>query len=799
MQKLLSHPDKELKVHLGEVFNWGIFYKQGSNLKLSKEIDDEIIKSFFIFHDIGKATIFFQNYIRGQIVKEDLKSHAGISSMLFLYYHILNGNIYKNEEIIIRMAYVILKHHGDLAKLSSFYDYMYGKQSDLLILQYKSIEYSRLVPILSDLGLNLETLQQIFDGNTDKFIKTVSDYLNEKRRRLRKENLSLKKLKGNYGDKDLKYYFITQILFSMLVDADKSQVTLGEKNLAKRVDFQADVTKYIKDRVGVKTKLNELREMAYQEVNTDIDIDSNIFTLTLPTGMGKTLNAFNYAIQLRHKLFETYNIRYRIIYVMPFMSIIDQNADVIEKVLKEKNCAISSNILCKHHHLTEIIWKTDEDILIEPKNAQILIEGWNSEIIITTFQQFFSTLAGYKNSMQRKFNKLSHSIVIIDEIQAIPVKYHEFIGKLLTEFTVQMSSKVIAMTATQPKIFEKGIEKPLCDYKKYYEKLSRTIIINELDNSKTVEGFVESLTLKKEKRYLFILNTIESSKKLYFLLKDKFPEFRITYLSTLLPPVERLKRIAAIKEKKYDIVVSTQLVEAGVDIDFEVVYRDFAPMPSIFQSAGRGNREGKEGQKAEIHLIKLKNDRGIYYADQVYNDAKIDLNITAKIFKNYERLEEPEFMSVIEEYFETMADEEVKSQHLSKALINGAFSQWFYEREVCDLSKDELPLNCFELIEDKGEKFTVFIELDEKAKNLWKEYINILHKMEDKWEHKMNLKIIARKMSEYMVDIRVTTMDKYNKPPLGENDIYYYVSRSELNKFYNVETGYGIESNCYYY
>lgn len=801
MQKLLSHPNKRLKDHLNEVLQWGHLYRRNANCRLLSNIDGDLLISFFIFHDIGKSTTFFQRYIRGEDVNSDLKSHAVLSAMLFLYYHILKDDIFDNEELVEMMAYAILKHHGNLEKPSGINDYVTKSSlenidKEMISVQYKAIDMMLIKKELAELGLRSEILDKVFNGDEILFIQLLINYFTKRRKKKRRDRIRAKKESIN-SDVNLQNYFTMQFLFSLLIDSDKSQVSLGNMELVKRVTLNANVGKYIKDKGSKKSDLNDLRSMAFEEVSGNININSSIYTLTLPTGMGKTLNSFNYAFKLREKLFEETNKIYRIIYVMPFMSIIDQNANVMEEVLKISHETISSNMLCKHHHLTEIEWVTNENTLIEGSNAQMLIEGWNSEIIITTFQQFFSTLAGNKNSMQRKFNKLSNSIVIIDEIQAIPVKYYKFIGKLLTEYADFMSSKVVAMTATQPHIFSKDVSEPLCEYKKYYTQLNRTKIINELNHSKTIDEFVDDLECIDTKNYLFILNTIESSKNLYVLLKEKFYDRSITYLSTLLPPKVRIKRIKDIKAKKYDIVVSTQLVEAGVDIDFNVVYRDLAPLPSIFQSAGRANREGKGSNKGEVHIVKLKDIKG-FYADKVYRSAKTDLDITEKLLQEYDILDEPKFMLVIEKYFDKMADESVKSQHISDALLKGAQAQWFYG-ENYNLSDEKIPLNSFELIENNGDKFQIFIELDDNAELIWNEYVTISKQFEDKWEHKIKLKAISRKMSEYIVDINVSTKSKYNRPPLDSNQVYYYVGRSELDRYYNKETGYGVESDVYFF
>ncbi len=796
--ELLSHPDKRLQDHLEEVRQWGNFYKGAANPSVFKDMDAHIFDSYLIFHDIGKGTLYFQKYIRKEPVEEQLKSHAGISAILFLYYHIQRGTVKEWEEIIAAMAYAILKHHGDMEVYHDIDNYLSSsKNKELLKCQYEAFDYEGIISICTELGLEPDILQEIFKGDFEKFFQTVSKFMKDRRNRriLKKQQ---RKRRKDINKENFEEYFALQLCFSLLVDSDKSQVALGDRKLAERADFYTDVEKYILNKDVKATVLNELRNQAFYEVESKIDSDNNVYTLTLPTGMGKTLNSFNFALKLREKLLKEKGKRYRILYVLPFMSIIDQNAKVIEEVITSGGEEINSGILCKHHHLTEITWKTDENTLLNNTHAEILLEGWNSEIIITTFQQFFGTLFGFKNSVQRKFNKFCYSIVIIDEIQAIPVKYHKFVGKMLSEFTLALDSKVIAMTATQPRIFPGNTAESLCDYKKYYSKLFRTVIYNEMNQPKTIEDFVSDFSFNKNKTYLIILNTIESAKEMYRLLVKKYEDVPISYLSTLLPPKERLQRIGEIKKKKYKIVISTQLVEAGVDIDFQVVYRDLAPLPSLFQSAGRGNREGGS-QKGEIHLIKLKSNKG-YYVDQVYREAKTDVDVTERILSRYELLEEPEFMSVIEEYFEEMSDDTVKSQDISNYLLEGAADKWFYGNgDSVDLNQGILPLNFFELIEPESDKYPVFIEFEEEACALWAEYKSLLKEKTDRWEHKRNLKAITKKMAEYVVDVRAFTREKYNKPPKDENDIYYYVSYSELEKYYDKVTGYGVDSSVYFY
>jgi CRISPR-associated endonuclease/helicase Cas3 len=809
MRDLWSHPNVKLENHLGNTANWGKFYTSEMTCKFMDNVDDDLLKSFFIFHDVGKSTGFFQKYIRNEEVDNSLKSHASISALLFLYYHILSKKIHRNEEIIVSMSYAILKHHGNLKEFSEI-DNIINKSilenpdKEMLIMQYNSIDV-RLKDKLIQLGLNKIVLDEVFSGNSYKFVEELIKFFTVRRRGKLPSLKGLKKLKEDNEQHDLYNYFMIQFFYSLLIDSDKSQVVLGDTKSAKRFHFNVDVKEYIYRLDSKLTDLNKMRTEALLEVEGNLyKHNSNIYTLTLPTGMGKTLNSFNFALKLREKLLKETGKEYRIIYVMPFMSIIDQNAKIFENVFKEELKAagkLNHGILCKHHHLTEIEWITNENTLLDKESAQLLIEGWNSEVIVTTFWQFFTTLAGSKNSTQRKFNKLCNCIVIIDEIQALPVKYYKFIKHMLIEYTKLMDSKIIAMTATQPHIFDVNQSMELCDYVKYYKNLNRTKVINELSYCKNVEEFVIDLECDESKTYLFILNTIQSCRELYILLKERFPGRKITYLSTMLPPVERFDRINKIKKKEFDIVVSTQLVEAGVDIDFNVVYRDFSPLPMIFQSAGRGNREGSGQEQAQIHIIKLRDRKGSLYADKVYKNSKTELDITERLLNDYEYLNESEFMDVIENYFKIISDESIKSQHISTALLKGAKSGLFY-KEKYNLSDEILPMNAFELIDNSMETFQVFIELDEKAKGLWEKYTElseIKYDDEEKWIHKAEFKDIRRSMSDYVVNINISVKSKFNKPPMDNDKFYYYVCNSDIDNYYDLDMGYGVDTDAFYF
>src|SRR5690606_37908485 len=156
---------------------------------------------------------------------------------------------------------------------------------------------------------------------------------------------------------------------------------------------------------------------------------------------------------------------------------------------------------------------------------------------------------------------------------------------------------------TTPAIFDQNKVIQLVNPNDYFQALSRVELFPHVEENVTIESFVNRLELETDKSYLFIVNTIDCAKKLYEQLAEVVNEEEMTFLSTHIPSKERLRRIDEIKKGTYRFVVSTQLVEAGVDIDFDIVYRDLAPLDSIHQAAGRCNRHGQ--RKGEVHVISL--------------------------------------------------------------------------------------------------------------------------------------------------------------------------------------------------
>jgi CRISPR-associated endonuclease/helicase Cas3 len=254
------------------------------------------------------------------------------------------------------------------------------------------------------------------------------------------------------------------------------------------------------------------------------------------------------------------------------------------------------------------------------------------------------------------------------------------------------------------------------------------------------------------------------------ILKDYKPIF----LSTQIIPAERIKRINEIKAKKTKIVVSTQLVEAGVDIDFEVVYRDFAPLDSIIQSAGRCNRGGLF-DTGDVFVLKLTNENNRLYASYIYDSVLLEA--TMKIL-NKDVFFEQEISNLINEYYKEIS--KIKSKKDSYDLLEHLYSLKFYAEKEKNMINS---IADFVLIEDDIYKSSVFIEIDENASKLWQEYVKI-KEIKDIFKRRKEFYKIKGDFYNYVVNVQV----KENTPPYKEG--FYHVSGEMLPSFYDMETGF---------
>ncbi len=385
-----------------------------------------------------------------------------------------------------------------------------------------------------------------------------------------------------------------RMLFSCLVDADfldtesffepeKASDREGYPQLSELLPlfttYMAGKQKEVND-----TQVNCLRAAILQRCISKASHQPAIFTLTVPTGGGKTLSSMAFA--LHHAL--KYGKR-RIIYVIPYTSIIEQTADEFRKIF--------SDAVTEHHSNLDV---TDEKQ--ETSRSRLACENWDAPIIVTTSVQFFESLFASRTSRCRKLHNIINSVVVLDEAQLLPPEFLNPILAVLRELQRNYSVALLLSTATQPalgphKSFDfdfpglpdmvEIIDDPLSLHK-LFQRVEVQVPEN-LQTPKTWEGLASEL--QQHHSVLCIVNRRDDCRQLHQLM----PEGTI-HLSALMCGAHRSKVIAEIKDRLEKgiptRVISTQLVEAGVDVDFPVVYRALAGLDSIAQAAGRCNREG---------------------------------------------------------------------------------------------------------------------------------------------------------------------------------------------------------------
>lgn len=815
--RLKSHPNKLLWEHLRDVGNLS------KEIVLRKEIEDKVIFSDIAYlvgisHDFAKATTYFQAVLNKQEERTEMAYHGFLSS-IFSYFAVREYIEIKGRRdldfIPILVWVAVLKHHGNIQNLKGTGGEL-EKLKDLndVKAQIKDIRQnsmSELQEIYKDLSIvNIDW--DYFFSNFEGIAKEL---------RLKGKKLVMSKNQENY--------FILLFFYSVLLDADKLDAS-GIEKVPRRVSIPSElVDNYKESRFGDEVRgINVIRDRAYTEVIEsldDLDIkEDKILSIELPTGCGKTLTAFSFALKLREIVKNRLGFKPKIVYSLPFLSIIDQNAEVLSEVLignegidwrdlenmesgrkKEMLSEIPSNLILKHHYLSDITYRVKDGSREEIEDVEkslLLIEGWHSEVVITTFIQLFHSLITNRNRAARKFHNMLNSVIILDEIQSIPYEYWLLVNNALKHIAEKYNCWIILMTATLPLIYGKEEIKPLIEDKHtYFEKLNRVRYNFDLKDKKFEEFKEEILgeVLESNKDLMVVLNTVESSKELYKFLKDGLEgahgEGRVTgegilefdndnlvlfNLSTHIIPIHRLKRISRVKqEQKRKIIVTTQIVEAGVDISVDLVYRDLAPLDCIIQTAGRCNRNN-EGQKGIVNIVNLKDDNGrpFYhiYSSTLINITKDVLGESGSLEDSFE---EKEFITTfLPKYYDYISERGKKepSERIIEVLKSLNFSD----------------IKDFKLIEEEPWKIDVFVDVDSQSNQIWRKYEEVVGKV-DSFERRREFLKMKKNFYDYVISVderkMETTLTEYG---IG------YINLNNMDT-YDLETGFIQRKNALIY
>lgn len=777
--ELISHPEKLLITHLSEVAKIATRVIKGKSFNFSLNFNDEKVDITAIipnlmylaasFHDLGKATSFFQAYIRNPESEHDKKKSHALISALFVYF--ITEKYFEKVEInsvlkqllSVFVYSAVKRHHGRLNNLSE--EILIDEEwRDLLIEQVESIDSEKIKALIDE---QLADFKFMIDWS--EFIS----FIENKKYDLIFEDFSYDVLDAEYKDVDNKtqisLFYLHQLIYSALLYADKNDVILkddnnllGQSDVVKKIDDYRDNNNFN----NPSTEINKLKNDAFFESATFLEQvfekNKHIYSVTSPTGLGKTITAFMLADKMRKLAgFEDS----KIIINIPFTSIIDQNFEVYADILNTHD----TDILLKHHHLAEPVYKTNENTA-DYYESKFLIETWQSDVIVTTFVQLLETLLSCDKTKLMKFAHLANSVILLDEIQTIPYKYWETIRETFITLGEKFNIYFILISATQPLIFTPGedIIELVPDYKKYFHFFNRTKLIikkEKISFDKFKVTLAEYIGNNKQKDILVIVNTKNAARETFeFICNEVNTEEIDTYfLTTLITPFERKEIINNRIRKdsaKQKVIISTQLVEAGVDISVNTVFRQIAPLDSIIQAAGRANRYNEKPEIAEVFVYDIEDFTSV--SNLIYGS---DLLLkTTNVLKDFDVVEEKDYIQIIEKYFI-----EVRKQS------NQTSSELFTAIKNLDFGKVD-----FKLIENR-ESESVFVQLNERAKEIWEKYIEIYSKKDLKpWERKAEFSLIKSDFYDFVINVPIPWNNENKTINFdSEKNYNFYVSELE--------------------
>lgn len=582
-----------------------------------------------MLHDLGKYTNRFQKYIYQAVFEPDNSEfkrgevdHATAGGrLIFSMYHRIENT--PQEKLLAEIVgNVIISHHGDL------HDYISPKnESDFL----RRIDDK----VLQEYDLAVERFfQEVISKNDfNKYVALASKELHQVTDYSPQQSL-----------------FITKFIFSCLVDADRTDTRLFEEKSTEKYSqshrplFQTYYQKLInkldtfKYSTTSSQSINQLRNKMSEKCETFAEKPSGIYTLSIPTGGGKTLASLRYAL----KHVQHYH-KQRIIYIVPFTTIIEQNAKEIRTILED-----DEHILEHHSNVIEDDGDDEQDdgLLVKKQKLKLARDSWDSPIIFTTLVQFLNVFYAKGNRNTRRLHNLSHAVLIFDEVQKVPTKCISLFNEALNFLKTDMHSSVLLCTATQPtlenvqhSLLKDRDSEIITDLPSITNSFKRVEIVDKTDYSFTNERLATWIksNLNNWGSTLIILNTKAVVKDLYERLKEV--GVSVYHLSTSMCAAHRKKQLNEIRRMLSNdtpfICVTTQLIEAGVDVSFKCVVRSLAGLDSIAQAAGRCNRHG-ETESQNVYVINHEGEN-LSRLKEINEGKQITKSILAMYRKDSER------------------------------------------------------------------------------------------------------------------------------------------------------------------
>jgi CRISPR-associated endonuclease/helicase Cas3 len=585
--------EQSVKEHLYNVATMSEEY----GAKISLSATGELIG---ILHDMGKATKTFDSYIHYSITHPNDKSLRGsidhaTAGAVFVYDNFYNTTDPYQKFTAQLISLAICSHHGglidclDLDGIDKFTARMEKEK--------ENFHYQEALSAFKEECFEMAYIEELFTKSQDE-IKSILVKIN--------------KIDGTAKFGRFAVGVLEKYLFSCVIDGDRydTYTFMEGKDKKQEIDKSAlwnELSDKLENKLESFPKLSRidlLREEVSITCKNFAGNQPGIYQLAVPTGGGKTLSSLRYALEHAKKFNKD-----RILYIIPFTTIIDQNAKDIKDILGRDDIILE-------HHSNLIVDNQQEEY-------KLLTERWDSPIILTTMVQFLDTLFSGGTQGVRRMHNLANSIIIFDEIQAIPIKCINMFNSAINFMSKVCNATVILCTATQPLLSTTKMPLMLSknaniitDIHQKFEQFKRVNLVDK----RIIEGYssysLKDFVLKIMQRLdsvLAIFNTKNAAKEVFNELKKantdlpKEKQYLIFHLSTNMCPSHRIKILEDMRKKlgqQRVICISTQLIEAGVNISFGCVVRSLAGLDSIAQAAGRCNRHG-ESFCSDVYIVNV--------------------------------------------------------------------------------------------------------------------------------------------------------------------------------------------------
>jgi len=644
-----------LEVHLRNSAK--IAFRLGLNAGIS-----ELSYTAALLHDIGKFSQEFQERLQDSKKRVD-HSSAGAIELIKLYKHTYQ------EPLALMLAYCITGHHTGMPDYGSITD-LSGEGTLMARLKAQVPDYSRYKTEIAPELIKLP------------------------------KHLNLIPISNNWG---FSLSFLVRMVYSTLVDADYLDTESFLEVEKPRGEYEdipslcARYNTYLSRFANPQREIDRMRNLTLQDCLSKAEYDKGYFSLTIPTGGGKTLSSMTFALNhaVRHGL-------KRIIYVIPFTSIIEQNAAVFKEILGSENILEHHSNFDWEKNINDDLLTTDNQTNSANSKLKLAAENWDIPIVVTTNVQFFESIFSNRSSRARKLHNLAKSVIIFDEAQMLPKEYLLPCMFAVRELVINYGATTVFCTATQPEL-----EKFLPDCQTITEIASEpTKLFNYY---KRVEvRYLGKMTddelleqLNKHEQALCIVNTRTHARCLY----EGMPGENNYHLSALMCAVHRKQVIEEIRQclvlKNPCRVISTTVLEAGVDLDFPVGFRALTGLDSINQAAGRVNREMRI--KTGILFVFEEDTSAVKRQPDFVMQSAL---VTREVMQDH--LNELISVEAIHAYFERLYNLRNRSDFDSLNILSCFNKSQPYIFDFATAAKN------FQIIKNKS--ITIIIPYDEKAR-----------------------------------------------------------------------------------